>query len=272
MTMGVLRRSITRLGVLTALGAVTLVVPLTGFVGTDTSLALTGRAISVADEQSTSWADTGLTGGRQVDPNAVNNEDSALVPESLAASDGVVARARIHEAASTGCTPADKTAARGDMHAMAAFGEDAIVYPLASGSYQIVSPFGYRMHPIYGIGRLHAGVDMAAPAMTPVHAAARGVVKEIGTSGGAGHHIIIRHTDVDGKNFDTNYYHLTIGSEVVKVGDVVEAGQHIAGVGSTGASTGSHLHFEVHPNYGEPVDPIHWLKENGAQPLGETIC
>lgn len=263
------RRSITRAGVMAALGAITLVVPLTGFVGTESSLALTGRAISVASDDSSSWADTGITGGRVAGNSDVNNEDS-LVPSSLAAHDGAVARARVHEIQDGGCAPEDKTAARGDYRAITSMGENAIVYPLVS--YRIASPFGYRIHPIYGVGRLHAGVDMTAPAMTPVHAVADGVVEKITNGGGQGHYIVIRHELPNGTNFESHYYHLTYNSEVVRVGQKVKAGQHIAGVGSTGASTGNHLHLEIHPNFGEPVDPIAWLKSHHAQRLGANNC
>lgn len=270
MTKGLWKRSVTRISVLTALGALTLAVPLTGFVGTDTSLAVTGRSISVAPAESESWAYSASTGGRTAEKGASEGDTGALVPASLAMKEGAGARARMHEAAnSDGCPAAEKTSARGDLAVLAGIDENSIVYPLVS--YHISSPFGYRIHPIFGVGRLHAGVDMSAPAMAPVYAAAKGTVTKIGTFPGSGHAIVITH-NINGEKFDTHYYHLTIGSEKVKVGDQVKVGQHIAGVGSTGNSTGNHLHFEVHPNGGEPIDPIPWLAKHHAQHLGDNKC
>jgi murein DD-endopeptidase MepM/ murein hydrolase activator NlpD len=121
----------------------------------------------------------------------------------------------------------------------------ALVMP-AEG--RISSRFGMRVHPITGRQRMHSGMDIAAPTGTPVRAAAGGVVSFAGSRGGYGNTVIIDHPD----GTQTLYAHKhTLG---VQAGESVRAGQAIGTVGSTGQSTGPHLHFEVRRN-GEPLDP-----------------
>jgi murein DD-endopeptidase MepM/ murein hydrolase activator NlpD len=110
------------------------------------------------------------------------------------------------------------------------------------------SPFGYREHPILHRIRYHAGIDMHARRGTLVRAAGPGVVTHAGRMGGYGKMVIIDH----GRGLETRYAHL--GSYDVRVGDQVEAGEGIARVGSTGRTTGPHLHFEVR-RFGHPIDP-----------------
>lgn len=122
------------------------------------------------------------------------------------------------------------------------------LYPLPK-EYRISSPFGYRIHPISKVRKLHAGTDFAAPKGTKVLAAGSGIVITAKEWGGYGNAIMIDH----GNGKWTLYAHL---SRIrVKEGDEVKAGQHIGDVGSTGASTGPHLHYEVRIN-SEPVDPM----------------
>ncbi|MEX1171831.1 MAG: M23 family metallopeptidase [Chloroflexota bacterium] len=112
----------------------------------------------------------------------------------------------------------------------------------------VVSPFGMRLHPILGIWRLHAGIDIDAPAGSPVRAPAAGTVTATGGTGGCGYMITVQHAD----DLRTTYCHLSrIG---VAPGRVVVAGQVIGAVGSTGLSTGPHLHLEVRVR-GQLVDP-----------------
>lgn len=113
---------------------------------------------------------------------------------------------------------------------------------------RITSDFGLRHDPINGQQRSHHGIDIAAPRGTPIGAAGAGTVVFAGRRGGYGNTVIVEQPD--GKQ--TLYAHAD--QLLVNVGDVVDAGQTIATVGSTGRSTGPHLHFEVREN-GQPVDP-----------------
>jgi murein DD-endopeptidase MepM/ murein hydrolase activator NlpD len=118
---------------------------------------------------------------------------------------------------------------------------------------RLTSPFGLRVHPIYGTTRLHAGMDLAAPSGTPVKAAADAVVVRAGVHGGFGNLVVLDH----GGALATLYGHLSRID--VRPGDLVQRGDPIGAVGSTGASTGPHLHFEVRVS-GAPVDPMPYLR------------
>ncbi|WP_228551718.1 murein hydrolase activator EnvC family protein [Paenibacillus sp. B01] len=122
-------------------------------------------------------------------------------------------------------------------------------------SYRLSSPFGYRIHPISGTRKLHAGVDMAAPAGTNIYAAEGGIVLVAQWWSGYGNCIVIDH----GGGLWTIYGHIRDGGILVEKGQTVKRGEHIGEVGSTGNSTGNHLHFEVRKN-GEPVNPLPYLK------------
>lgn len=140
-----------------------------------------------------------------------------------------------------------------------------VVFPLSSGTWVRTSTFGMRVHPITRVRKLHTGVDFAAKAGTPILAAADGRVVRAGPAAGFGNLILIEHT-VNGKRIATGYAHMTTTSIRVKNGERVTAGQHIAGVGSTGYATGPHLHFEVRPGGANaaPINPEPWLKARGA--------
>lgn len=116
------------------------------------------------------------------------------------------------------------------------------------------SDFGDRYDPYYHVRQLHAGVDFAAEGGAPISAAAAGTVTEADWSGGYGNYTCIYH----GENLSTCYAHQS--RILVSVGQKVDQGEHIGDVGTTGASTGSHLHFEVRVK-GEPVQPLEWLPE-----------
>ncbi|QMV41637.1 murein hydrolase activator EnvC family protein [Cohnella cholangitidis] len=124
--------------------------------------------------------------------------------------------------------------------------------PLKS-DYRLSSPFGYRIHPITGKKKLHAGMDMAAPKGTPIYAAETGVVTVAQSWSGYGNCVIIDH----GGGLWTLYGHMS--AILVKKGETVKRGEKIGLVGSTGQSTGNHLHFEVRKN-AEPVNPAPYLK------------
>lgn len=139
-------------------------------------------------------------------------------------------------------------------------GDDDSSYQPVSGSGQMIwpvngvitSPFGYRTHPIFGRQILHSGIDIGVDEGTPVHAADGGVVVEAGWISGYGYCVIIDH----GNGTSSLYGHNS--SLAVSSGQAVSQGQVIAYAGSTGNSTGSHVHFEVRVG-GEPVDPSAYL-------------
>lgn len=116
------------------------------------------------------------------------------------------------------------------------------------------SGYGTRVHPITGKVKKHTGVDLAAPQGTDIHAAEGGVVIVAEWWSGYGNTVIIDHGD----NVWTLYGHIRNGGISVEKGEQVKRGQKIAEVGSTGNSTGPHLHFEVRIN-GSPVDPMPYL-------------
>ena len=127
---------------------------------------------------------------------------------------------------------------------------------------RISSVFGGREHPILGGWRLHKGTDYAANMGTPVRAIGDGVVVREGWSNGYGNVLEIRHRN----GFVTRYGHLSRYNSSVRVGSRVAIGQTVAFVGSTGLSTGPHLHFEVIVN-GEQRDPRVALKSAGGDPV-----
>jgi murein DD-endopeptidase MepM/ murein hydrolase activator NlpD len=124
---------------------------------------------------------------------------------------------------------------------------------------RVTSCFGRRW------GRQHEGVDMAAPDGTPIVAAGAGVVVRAGVAEGYGNAVLIDH----GNGFLTHYGHLS--AITVTVGQHVAAGQQIGNEGSTGHSTGPHLHFEVHQGfYKNPIEPTQWMHDHGVDIPGCT--
>lgn len=124
---------------------------------------------------------------------------------------------------------------------------------------RLSSPFGPRIHPITKeVGKMHKGLDIAASSGSPVSASASGVVNTAGWMGGYGNTITVSHY-IGGKSYTTLYAHLS--SISVSPGQSVTRGQVIGAVGSTGNSTGPHLHFEVHVGgFGNPQNPINYLR------------
>ena len=106
---------------------------------------------------------------------------------------------------------------------------------------RLSSPFGMRKHPIDGFNKMHRGTDFAAPMGTPIMASGDGVIKKAGWCGGGGNCIVIRHNST----YETIYAHMSKFASGVRSGVRVKQGQTIGFVGSTGKSTGPHLHYEV---------------------------
>ena len=130
-------------------------------------------------------------------------------------------------------------------------GNGKFLFPLASYT-RISSPYGYRIHPITGTRKLHSGIDYAAPHGTAIYSAEDGVVLTSGWMNGYGYTVTVNH----GSGYVTLYAHCS--KLLVSAGQKVTKGQTIAKVGSTGNSTGNHLHFEVKVN-GKAVNPAGYL-------------
>lgn len=126
---------------------------------------------------------------------------------------------------------------------------------------RVTSGFGMRTHPLLGYSKMHQGVDFGAPTGTPIFAAGSGVVHEVGFKGGYGRYILIRHNN----GMETAYAHMSRFSNRLYKGAKVNQGEVIAYVGSSGRSTGPHLHFEVHIN-GRQVNPL-----NVKMPTGRVL-
>lgn len=116
---------------------------------------------------------------------------------------------------------------------------------------RISSGYGKRKHPILGYSKIHKGIDFAAPKGTPVYAAGDGIIKEIRSKGSYGRYIKIFHNNI----YTTAYAHLNSFAKNLKRGSAVTQGQVIGYVGSTGRSTGPHLHYEVLEK-GKPTNPL----------------
>jgi len=124
---------------------------------------------------------------------------------------------------------------------------------------RFTSPYGNRFHPIFKEWRLHAGVDIANVTGTPIYAAGDGGVSHAGWLGGFGNAIMITHS-VEGKVYTTVYAHLS--SVGVSKGQTVDKGQKIGGMGTTGDSTGTHLHFQLHDGYyssSNTLNPLRYI-------------
>ena len=106
---------------------------------------------------------------------------------------------------------------------------------------RLSSPFGMRKHPIDGFNKMHRGTDFAAPMGTPIMASGNGIIKKVGWCGGGGKCIVIRHNST----YQTVYAHMSKFASGIKNGVRVKQGQTIGYIGSTGKSTGPHLHYEV---------------------------
>lgn len=144
----------------------------------------------------------------------------------------------------------------------------ALVFPLPNGTWVNTSDFGWRADPFTGERDFHSGTDWAAADGTPIFALADGVVSYAAFSSGYGGLIIIEHTIGD-ERIASAYAHMWESGILVSVEDRVVAGQHIGNVGSSGKSTGAHLHFEIRPGgtNAAAIDAEPWLGARGVQNL-----
>jgi len=132
---------------------------------------------------------------------------------------------------------------------------------------RISSGFGMRLHPILGYSKLHAGVDFAAPKGTPIYAAGDGVVKMAGWVNGYGNFVELGHAN----RYETAYGHMSAFAKGIHPGVRVHQGQVIGYVGSTGRSTGPHLHYEIHIA-GKKVNPLGVKVATGVKLAGKQLA
>jgi murein DD-endopeptidase MepM/ murein hydrolase activator NlpD len=137
--------------------------------------------------------------------------------------------------------------------------------PVAEGIMR--SPFGIRHHPILGYTKMHTGVDWAAPTGTPIYAAGNGTVEKAGWESGYGKFILLHHNN----GYETAYGHMSAYARGMEEGKRVRQGQVIGFVGSTGLSTGSHVHYEIRVN-GRFVDPMRVKLPRGRELQGPMLA
>ncbi|HZO48476.1 MAG TPA: M23 family metallopeptidase [Xanthobacteraceae bacterium] len=137
--------------------------------------------------------------------------------------------------------------------------------PLADGIMR--SGYGTRNHPLLRYAKMHTGVDWAAPMGTPIYASGNGTIEKLGWEGGYGRYIRIRHAN----GYQTAYGHMSAFARNMAEGTRVRQGQIIGYVGSTGLSTGAHLHYEIIVN-GRTVDPMKFRLPRGRVLEGATLA
>ena len=140
----------------------------------------------------------------------------------------------------------------------------AVQWPFP-GSVRLSDPYGARDAPCGGCSTFHKGLDMLPGEGAPAQAVADGVVREVSATdnGGFGVYAIVDHT-VDGQLVSSVYAHFQAGSLQVSAGESVGVGTHLGNVGSTGQSTGPHLHFEILIDGITPTDPYAWLSQRAG--------
>lgn len=230
----------------------TIAVPMTGRVGSDSSLTVPARTFG-ASVGGGSWA------------------SSQILPQATALDATLTANSRAKAKAPvsiTGCA----VGAGADGNRSVRVVADTIYWPLAEGTYTITSPFTMRISPVSGQLLAHEGADLAAPLDTPITSVYAGVVEEVAENSRSGAYVQIKHTLADGTVFHSAYLHQYMNKIKVKVGDTVTAGQVIGAVGNNGWSTGPHLHFEIHDSSDTPVDPEAWMAAHKAVYLGQESC
>jgi murein DD-endopeptidase MepM/ murein hydrolase activator NlpD len=131
---------------------------------------------------------------------------------------------------------------------------------------RLSSRYGKRKHPVLGYTRMHRGVDFAAPRGTPIMAAGDGVVEYASTNGSYGRYLRIRHNGT----YKSGYAHLKSFARGVRVGTRVRQGQIVAYVGTTGRSTGPHLHYEIYRDNAQ-INPLSLKLPTGSKLKGKEL-
>lgn len=160
--------------------------------------------------------------------------------------------------------PPPPVQARSQAAAVPAYSGASLRWPVPS-STRVSGDYGPRAAPCGGCSTFHKGADFTPGLGTPITAIGNGVVTTVSAtdSGGLGVYAVIEHV-VDGRTVSSLYGHMVAGSLSVHVGQSVAVGQQIGNVGSTGQSTGPHLHFEILLDGTTPTDPLAWLVAHGA--------
>ncbi|OKL46416.1 hypothetical protein BSR29_06490 [Boudabousia liubingyangii] len=243
---------------LVALAAATVIVPVSGMVTPG------GSQANAAPVSTPAWADTIESKIDAAEATALRSKPAAAaraaVREQLQDNERCLKVAASANGTRTALVKPDATEAK----------DDFLFWPLSRGTYRIASGYGMRVNPVLGIYRLHAGVDMAGAAGTPIHSVADGVVKRVSWDSGLGYSAEIYHPS---RNITTVYGHMISGSSNLRVGQEVSAGDQVGLLGSTGNSTGPHLHFEVHrgndADNHSATEPMSWMKSSKAIFLDE---
>ncbi|GAB3404753.1 hypothetical protein GCM10027515_17160 [Schumannella luteola] len=190
------------------------------------------------------------------------------VHEAPAAADAVVAADPVRQAAARASVAAslptalqvssavDAEATQRDGYGVEQL--DQVSWPLDPAT-KISSYFGPRPAPCAVCSSNHHGIDWVPGMGTPIMAIADGVVSESGTGGELGWHVTVKHTFRSGEVVESVYGHMLAGSMNLKKGDVISRGQILGAVGSTGASTGAHLHFGILVG-GKAIEPLAWMR------------
>lgn len=262
------RRWVPRVALLGALGAVTIVAPLSGVTGSE-SAAAAGVTPSPAASPALAAAAPTVVDHLSAGATAVQ-EASALAEDPTAATRALTTASRSYQREALECPV--ESGANGTLGAvMGGEAPEQIVMPVADGSYRITSRYGYRTYPFAG---MHEGADFAGSLGTPLHAVADGVVTYVGgpRDGRTGTIVVIK-SQIDGQDVEFWYGHQYSYGPRVVVGEEVVAGEVIGQIGNSGRSTGPHLHFEVHPGAGsETTDPLSWLQAHDAKPVSQAAA
>ncbi|MEE6273396.1 peptidoglycan DD-metalloendopeptidase family protein [Georgenia sp. MJ206] len=261
-------RWLPRAAVLGALGAATIIAPLTAFASPDHGLLATQRPVAVAPQESALDLLDSAAARTAVE---ASGSASALMADLGAPGRALVEISRSVERDVAVCVPAKHDGANG---ARAALAPEGLVVPIRAGAYNLSSDYGDRVHPITGVWSKHEGLDYAAAVGTPIHAVADGTVVHAGNGidGRSSMLVIIEH-EVDGQTFYSWYVHMYADGVFVEVGQPVEAGDVIGEVGNNGNSTGPHLHLEIHLDLeGTTTDPEAFLAAHGAVLLEPAAC